>query len=87
MCVYSVLSTQADSVVCVCACVYFRLLSTRGVDFPTAGGSMQKKKICNSGLAMAEISSPVTVREAQWLAAAQRIVVTEDKAEVVVSEF
>jgi hypothetical protein len=48
---------------------------------------MQKKKICNSGLAMAEISSPVTVREAQWLAAAQRIVVTEDKAEVVVSEF
>ena len=52
------------------------------LDFPTAGGTIQKKQIHASGLAIVEISGPVTVREAVWFGAAQWVLGAEDKAEV-----
>jgi hypothetical protein len=30
-------------------------------DFPTAGGTVQEKKICAGGLAVVDVGSPVTV--------------------------
>jgi hypothetical protein len=52
------------------------------LDFPTAGGTIQKKQIHAGGLAIVEISGPVTVREAVWFVAAQWVLGAEDKAEV-----
>ena len=52
------------------------------LDFPTAGGAIQKEKIRTSGFTLIEIGGPVTVREAVWLGAVQWVVGAEDKAEV-----
>ncbi len=52
------------------------------LDFPTAGGTIQKKEIRAGGLAVVEIGGPVTVREAVGFGAAQWVVGAEYKAEV-----
>jgi len=67
--------------------VVFGLLGTETyggaeLDFPTAGGAIQKEKIRTSGFTLIEIGGPVTVREAVWLDAVQWVVGAEDKAEV-----
>jgi hypothetical protein len=50
------------------------------LDFPTAGGAIQKKQVCTCGFAVVEIGGPVTVRVG--FGASQRVVGAEDQAEV-----
>jgi len=52
------------------------------LDFPIAGGAIQKKQVRAGGFAVVKIGGPVTVREAVGFVASQRVVGAEDKAEV-----
>jgi len=55
------------------------------LDFPTAGGAIQKKQVRAGGFAVVDLRlsiGPVTVCEAVGFGASQRVVGAEDKAEV-----
>ncbi len=52
------------------------------LDFPPAGGAIQKKQVRAGGFAVVKIGGQVTVREAVGFGASQRVVGPEDKAEV-----
>ena len=67
--------------------VVFGLLGTETyggaeLDFPTAGGAIQKEQVHAGGFAVVKIGGPVAVREAVGFGASQRGVGPEDKAEV-----